>query len=658
MCGFVAVHHFDGTPVDAELLRRMRDAMLHRGPDDAGLLVDGATGLAHRRLSIVDLSPSGRQPMCNEDGSVWILFNGEVYDYPELAAGLERRGHCFRSRTDTETILHLYEELGERCVERLNGMFAFVIWDARDGSLFCARDRLGIKPFVYYVDARRCILASEAKAILADPSVPRAPDLRALGDVLHSGFPLGGRTMFEGIRELRPGECLTVRGGRVATRAYWDVAFRYRRDRSDADTRAELAALLQDAVRLQCRSDAPLGCHLSGGLDSSTVAALAARVRPGLPSFSIRFGDGGYYDETRFARAVSRHAGTTYHEDAPGRGDFFSLLPRLVWHVEMPLPNYGAYAYATGSRLAARHVKVSLTGHGGDELFGGYPAQFLVAFGSADAFATVGAPRQGPSLARRVAARLARDGLRGAVAAALRRLRATRRAPTPAELWAALHCGPPPAAHPLLHPRLAARLRDHDARGEYLRPFREAPADDLFGACLYHDLRVYLPGLLHLEDRASMAVSLESRIPLLDHRIVEYAATVPPELKVPGRRPKGLLREVARAWLPAEVAERRDKAPFPVPMREWLASPPPGLVARVLRSTPALDRGILHPDLLRAPLGPDLLWCALGVELWCRIFLDGETVERLEAAAAEELEAESPRRAGRGAARARVAVRG
>jgi len=409
------------------------------------------------------------------------------------------------------------------------------------------------------------------------------------------------------------------------------VPFRYRFDRPPSETAHELAALLEDSVRIQCRSDAALGTHLSGGLDSSTVTALAARIRNEPPSFSIRFAEGGYYDETHYARAVARHAGSVHHEDTPHATDFFRHLPRLVWHCEMPLPNYGAYAYWTGSRLAARHVKVALTGHGGDEIFGGYPAQFRVGLGEFGAFAGGGQQERRRWLAEALAG-IRRRGPRHAIRAALRRIRPGH-APSqsPADQWAALHCGPPPAEHPLLHPAMRTLVRGHDARAEYLRPFIEAPTDDLFGACLYHDLRVYLPGLLHLEDRASMAWSLESRVPLLDHRIVEYMATVPPEQKVPGLVPKGLLRNVVATWLPAEVVHRRDKAPFPVPMRDWLRSAPATLINGVLRAERCLDRGVLDPAALLAPLlDPDVIWSALGIELWYRIFVDGESVTELE----------------------------
>jgi asparagine synthase (glutamine-hydrolysing) len=616
---------FDGGPVDERLVRSMRDTMEHRGPDDAGILVAGPVGLAHRRLSIVDLTRAGHQPMRNEDGTLWLVFNGEIYNYVELAAELRQAGHEFSSHTDSETILHLYEEHGERCVERLNGMFAFAIWDSRRGSLFVARDRLGIKPLCYYIDQRRFVCASEAKAILADGAVPRAADGRALADYMFAGFPLGDRTAFEGIRQLPAGHTMTVRqDGTTTLRKYWDVEFRYDRRRSDEDTIAEVAALLDDAVRIHCRSDAPLGCHLSGGLDSSTVTSLAARHYEPLKTFSIRFGEGGYYDETEYARAVAQHAGAEYLETVPDASDFAALLPMLLWHMEMPLPNAGGFSYYTVSSLAAEHVKVSLTGHGGDEVFAGYPAQFRAAFGSSEGFAPAGAaPAPGPAHAWPVRLRrvLRSEGLAGIAQRMGRRL--NRQPRSLEEQWVALHCGPEPRENVLLAGAWRRGLGGYSPVADYLDMFRNAATDEVLDRCLYHDLRTYLPGLLHMEDRVSMAVSLESRVPLLDYRIVDLLATVPPEQKVRGRVPKRLLRESASPLLPPKVTNRADKRGFPVPLDEWFSSQLRGFTEEIMLDPRSLDRGVFDPGMLRRrEWTASEAWTLVNVELWYRIFID------------------------------------
>jgi asparagine synthase (glutamine-hydrolysing) len=625
MCGIIGVLRFDGRPVDEENLKAMRDTMFYRGPDDSGLYVNGAVGLGHRRLSIVDLTEAGHQPMANEDGTVWLVFNGEIYNYVELRAELVARGHRFSSHTDTEVILHLYEEEGERCVTRLRGMFAFVLWDSRRQQIFGARDRVGIKPFHYYADRHQFICASEVKALLEDPGVPRQVDDAAMAGYLFAGFPQGDRTMFSGIRQLPPGHSLTVDRTGVRVQKYWDVEYAYNFARSDADTVNELEALLDESVRLHCRSDAELGCHLSGGLDSSTVTGIAARHRPSMKTFSIRFNEGGeWFDETAFARLMSRAAGADYYEAVPNGDDLATVLPGLLWHMDMPLPHLGGFAYYTVSRLAAEHVKVTLTGHGGDEIFAGYSAQFESAFGTAPFSASDPEPPPAvPTLTRAANfwRRLAALGLTETSRRVRQRLRPVRLMPD--EKWVALHCSRPPQQNSLLSSRFVANLNGYSPVDDYLSAFRFAPTSEPLDRALYHDLRCYLPSLLHAEDRVSMAMSVESRVPLLDHRIVEFMATVPPAQKVAGLQPKAMLRAAARSAIPDAIRNRRDKRPFPVPFRFWMLHVLKDLSDAVLRSPQSLDRGIIDADRLRQwRLTDSEILTALSLELWFRIFID------------------------------------
>jgi asparagine synthase (glutamine-hydrolysing) len=600
----------------------MRDTLVHRGPDDAGVYVDGTVGLGHRRLSIVDLTEAGHQPMSNEDGTVWLIFNGEIYNYVELAAELKNRGHAFKSATDTEVILHLYEEVGERCVERLNGMFAFLIWDERTRTLFGARDRIGIKPLYYYLDDRRFICASEIKAILEHPDVPRRPDLQGLADYLFVGSMLGGKTPLVGIQELLPAHQLRFHNDHLHIRRYWDVQYDYRLGRPWEAAVEEVAVLLQDAVRVQCRSDAPLGCHLSGGIDSSTVTCLAAQFRDPLPSFSVRFADHHFYNETAFARLVSRHARTVHHEVAPGAQDLLELLGALVWHMDTPMPGTGGFSYHAVSRAAAAHVKVTLTGHGGDEVFAGYPAQFQVAFGNTAMFDLSGRPSFSDPVWRRLRRRLRATGAAGLLRATGRIRRRT--APQSLESqWMALHCSRPPRENVWLDPRFVEALDGYTPEVEYLRPLSAARTNSILDRCLYHDLTMYLPGLLHQEDRVSMALSLESRVPLLDHRLVEFMATVSPEQKVRNLVPKGLLRAAAARWVPGKILQRTDKIPFAVPMRDWFGGPLREPIWDILDSPQARGRGIFDPKALRArDIEPGALWHVLNTEVWFRLFID------------------------------------
>ena len=623
MCGIVAAYRRNGGRVDRNIVIEMRDALRHRGPDDEGLFVEANVGLGHRRLSIVDLTAAGHQPMTNEDGNLWLVFNGEIYNYVELAQGLRARGHRFHSHTDSEVILHLYEEEGEDCVKHLNGMFAFVIWDRRTGAVFAARDRVGIKPLHYHDGADWFLCASEIKALLAHPAVRTAPDHEGIADYLFTGHTLGAKTMFAGIRQLPPGHSLTLSNGRLRIREYWSPEYRYQWDRTDAQVVDQLAELLDDAVRIHCRSDAALGCHLSGGLDSSLVTALAARHRENLESFSIRFAEGQYFDESPHARAVARHVGTIHREDMPGPDDLNAMYARLMWHQDVPMTDAAGFSYYSASRLAARHVKVALTGHGGDEIFAGYPAQFQAAFGSTEMFDLSKRPGARPAgRLERLRRAVRREGVQGLLRRIGRRS-ATRPAPGISELWMLTHCGADPGTNPDIHPRFRSALGGYSPRRDYLAPLEHAPTDQTLDRLLYHDLRVYLPSLLHKEDRASMALSLESRVPLLDYRVIEFLATVPPAQKVRDMMPKALLRAVGRPLLPASVVDRRDKSPFPSPEHQWMRAGRLPMIDALLAEHRTLDRGVFVADDLRAGrLEPQARLTAFNIELWFRLFID------------------------------------
>ena len=623
MCGIVGVLRADGARVPESLLSEMRDSLVHRGPDDAGLYLNGHVGLGMRRLSILDLTAAGHQPMANHDGTLWIVFNGEIYNYVELAQELRNAGHQLVSQSDTEVLLRLYEQFGKDCLHRLNGMFAFAIWDARERVLFAARDRLGIKPFYYHHSGDRFMFASEVKALLqGDPSL-RRPDMEALADYIFSGGPLGAKTGFAGISQLEPGHWLTWHDGQLTVKRYWDIDYRYEDPKREDDLLAELAWLLDDAVRIQCRSDVPLGCHLSGGLDSSAVASHAARYVKPLTTFSIRFAEDAYYDETAYARKVAAHVGAIYLEELGNSRDLGGLLPALIYHMDFALPAIGAFGYLAVSRLAKRHVKVALTGHGGDEVFVGYPKYFDVAFNSTAMFDLSGRPSNGPSAMGRMRTVLRSEGSAGLVRRLSGRLRPHLRSIE--DRWISTHCGPEPARHPMLSPRFVQTLGGYSPRAAYLRAFHQAGTDVILDKCLYHDLRVYLPQFLMLEDRMSMAVSLESRVPLLDHRVVELVARIPPELKVSKRQPKHLLKEVVRPLLPASIIERRDKRPFPIPANRWFATEMASTIRDILRSPSCLDRGVFDPDRLRqGVLSPDAVWPLINLELWFRIFMDRE----------------------------------
>jgi len=628
MCGILVVANLNQKILDEALVLQMRDTMHHRGPDDAGLYIDGSVALAHRRLSIIDLSESGHQPMTNEDGNIWIVFNGEIYNYLELRSELKKKGHIFSSTSDTEVIIHQYEEDGEDCLRKFNGMFSFVIWDRRNRKLFGARDRAGIKPLYYYVSDKKLILASEIKAIIEDPSIQREPDYHAIADYFYAGRALAGKTAFKHIKEVEPGHLVSFNSNdkNFRIKKYWDLVFDYNSSRRIDETREELFHLLDDAVKVHCRSDAPLGCHLSGGIDSSSVVGFASRHHAPLQTFSIKFSDDSYIDETPHAQAVAHHVGAKYYEKTPPAIDMTRLLPLLIWHMDVPMATDGGFAYYTCSKFVSEYVKVALTGHGGDEVFAGYPAQFQAAFGSTDMFDLYSDPeRPGQrSFYRRLEEILLSGSFRRIYGAI--RNRFGRSTLTLEDNWIRLHCGAEPKQDALFNPALIEFLDGYTPRDSYIEPFKMVGNASTLDKCLYHDLRTYLPGLLHLEDRASMAVSIESRVPLLDYRILEYLATVPQEQKVKNLTPKYLLREVASTLLPQSIVARKDKKPFPVPAKFWSERNVRNTIDEILLSKESLDRGIIRPKVLQnACMKNDLglpLWQLLNVELWFKLFID------------------------------------
>jgi asparagine synthase (glutamine-hydrolysing) len=484
---------------------------------------------------------------------------------------------------------------------------------------------MGIKPLYYYLSPTKLILASEIKAILADPDVPRALDPQALADYMFCGRALGGKTMFRNIREVEPGHWLSVdlETGRPLIRKYWQLHYNYDRSRSDEAVKEELFYRLDESVKIHCRSDAALGAHLSGGLDSSTVSALAARHRQGLKTFSIRFTEQGFLDETHFAKAVARHVGAEYCEGEPNSMDMASRLPSLLWHMDVPMASQGGFAYFTASQLAQRHVKVSLTGHGGDELFAGYPAQFQASFGHTDMFVRQNYSQRlakAPIERSRLKSLLG-SGMVGLYRSVQDRLFAPEK--NIQDIWIKLHCNHWSRRNPIFETDFMNGLDGYTPADVYSKPFQEADTDQVLDQCLYHDLVTYLPSLLHLEDRVSMALSIESRVPLLDHRIAEFLATVPPEQKVRGLVPKHLLRQVASELLPNEVWNRKDKCNFPVPDNFWMSREMKEFTESVLMAPESQQRGIFKPETLnQACHYGNLTWPLLNVELWFKIFID------------------------------------
>jgi asparagine synthase (glutamine-hydrolysing) len=625
MCGIYGIYHLSGVPVMPAHLSGMGAATLHRGPDDEGLHVDGACGMGMRRLSIIDLA-GGHQPLSTADGRLWVVCNGEIYNFQELRQGLRRRGHVFRTGSDCEVLLYLYREHGERFVEHLNGMFAFALWDAARRRLLIGRDRLGIKPLYLHVSPERVAFASEAKALLTLPGVPAALSPHAVDAYLSLGYVPAPQSMFEGIEKLPPATLLSIEDGRIERGVYWSLPAEIDPARSERDWTEAVRAGLEESVRRQMVSDVPIGAFLSGGIDSSSVVAfMAAHSGRPVRTYAIGF-EGGqaeqYYNELPYARQVAQHFGTEHHEIVV-RPDVSSLLPGLLWHMDEPIADSAFITTYLVSEFARREVTVILSGVGGDELFGGYRRylgnHYQERFQRLPAWARAGlvkgarllpSDRHSPLLN---AARLAKSFLGSAELPFDARYRSY------VEVFS-------------LEERTRLMRSQPDRTTDAIdAAFARARSQDALNRMLTVDVHTQLPDdLLLLTDKMSMAVSLECRVPLLDHELVELAARIPEALKVRRGRLKHVMRRALADVLPAPILERRKRG-FGTPMGAWLRRDLAPLLRSLLSEQSLCRRGLFDPkhvaELIREHDArrvdaTDRLLALLNLEIWSRVFLD------------------------------------
>ena len=624
MCGVAGIHEWAGhRRADGAAVAAMLDAIVHRGPDDHGLHVDERAALGTRRLSIIDLA-GGHQPIANEDGTVVVAFNGEIYNYRELRARLRASGHAFRTESDTEVIVHLYEELGEGCVDALRGMFGFAVWDARRRRLFLARDRLGIKPLYWTASDGRLAFASEIKALLRAPGVGAALDHQALAAFLLLKYVPAPRTMFAGIHALAPGCALTCDADGVRVRRWWDLSFRPAGPPlGEPEAAGRLRELLEDAVRSHLVSDVPFGAFLSGGVDSSTIVALMSRElgRP-VSTFAVGFaGPGEQHSELPYARMVADRYRTDHHEVLIGAGDLVASAEKVVRHLDQPIADNACVPNYMVAELASRHVKMVLTGEGGDELFAGY-ARY-----SGERLAPLF--ERLPGAARAAGAAIARSPGRSRWRIALYALCQPAEDSRLATWFALMH---PEARAELATGELAAAVAGTPPAALFAEPLRRTDATEPINRMLYVDTKLWLPDdLLARGDKMSMATSLEARVPLLDHHVVEFAAGLPAALKVKGLQRKYLLKRAVRDLLPEPILTRAKKG-FPVPISEWLRGDARAFCHDLLAPATVRRRGLLDAGAVARMLGEhdsgaadhgSALWALISLELWHRAYVDG-----------------------------------
>jgi asparagine synthase (glutamine-hydrolysing) len=607
MCGICGILNLSAgaSPIERPLLERMTATLTHRGPDDHGYHLADEIGFGMRRLAIIDL-PTGRQPIYNEDRSVVIVFNGEIYNFRELRRELLERGHVLATHSDTEVIVHLYEERGPACVEALNGMFAFAIWDVRGRTLLLARDRLGIKPLYYAQAGGRLIFGSELKALLAYPGLSRQIDPIALDQYMALRYVPAPRAIFAGVHKLPAGGLLICREGQIDVRRYWHVRFAPETGLAPADWTAETRRLLDDAVRRQMVSDVPLGAFLSGGIDSSAIVALMAGAssQP-VRTFSVAFRDWPGGDESEAARRVARHLGTEHHE-LHVEADALASLPRLIDAFDEPMADPAALPTLLMCEAARREVTVVLTGEGADEIFAGYP---WYRWGSRPLLPL-------PTWARRPLLR--------AVSAALRGRRGQRNLtslllPSVEErYWETIACSVFQRAERrrLFSADVRQALAGHDLPDAFAGEMRATAGLSALGRLQTWDVAIWLEGdPLTKADRMSMAVSLEARVPFLDHRLVEWAARIPPAILLQGGVGKSVLRRAVADLLPAETVSRPKHA-FDVPIDAWLRRELRAWTSGLARRPAFAASGWFNADYVAQLTQEHLAGRQLGRQLW------------------------------------------
>jgi asparagine synthase (glutamine-hydrolysing) len=595
MCGIAGLYNLNGQPVSAPLVQRMCDLIRHRGPDDAGVWTNGSIGLGHRRLSIIDLSPRGHNPMPNEDETVWLVFNGEIYNYRELRPRLLNNGHHFRSETDTEVIIHLYEESGPSCVEELNGMFAFALWDANRDRLLLGRDRFGVKPLYYTVIGQTLAFASEVKAFLALPEFKARADFFALAEHFTFQNTFGDRTFFEGVKLLPAGHYLLCENGRIQVKKYWDLSFEPQNGRTLDEWAQCLRAGFETAVTRQLISDVPLGTYLSGGMDTGAISAVAAGQIPEMHTFTCGFDLPEdvteleqHFDERNESHELARYLGTVHHELELGADRMATALPQVVWHLDEPRVGISYQVYYT-AEMIRRHVTVVLSGVGGDELFAGYPWRYESILG----------------------------------------VQPDRFEPEYYNLW--IRFLSDDEKKKLFTSELSRALGDFSTFDSFRAALNSSADYDPLHRALYFDFKTFLNGLLIVDDKLSMAHSVEARVPFLDNDLVETVRRIPSQYKLRDGESKAVLKRAMRGLLPGETLQRR-KQGFTPPDQSWYKAAQQYIESLIL-SERAVDRGYFEPAYLRKVLDDHfsdrrnnrfLIWSLMCFEWWNRLFIDRE----------------------------------
>jgi asparagine synthase (glutamine-hydrolysing) len=625
MCGIVGIINKTGLPANVSLLKKMADTIHHRGPDEDGIFCEGPVGFFHKRLSIIDIS-SGQQPMRFKDYT--IVYNGEIYNYIELKEDLKKKGHCFETSSDTEVILHLYSEYGKNFVNLLNGMFAFIIYHKSNNELFIARDHFGIKPLYWYHDEQLVAFASEIKGLLAHPDIKAECDQKNLYEYLTFQFIIGEGTMFKDIYKVLPGHymSLDLNNWQIVEVKYWEPNFKIDQYHTEEYFIVELDKILKTTIYQQLRSDVPLGTYLSGGIDSSLVTIMAAKfLDKQIKSFSGAFAEGPEFNELKYARYAANTANAELFEVFPTEQEFIDLLPKLIYHLDEPVAGPGLFPQFIVSKLASKHVKVILGGQGGDEIFGGY-TRYLVAYLEQ---ALKGAIYESNEEEEHIVS----------LASILPNLPSLRQyVPMMKSFWEKGSFEAMDRRYFHLIDRMGSTseffqegfIKECDREAifhKFSSYFNNPDTKSYFNKMTHFDMLGSLPGLLQVEDRVSMSVSIESRVPLLDRRIVDLISRMPAGMKFKGGEMKYLLKKAIKDIMPPEIMNRKDKMGFPVPLHLWSKNKAKDFILDTLLSKKARERNMINTEyvekliLAEQPFSRGL-WGLLSLELWHNQFID------------------------------------
>jgi asparagine synthase (glutamine-hydrolysing) len=624
MCGIVGFHSQRSDKQN--IINEQLKALYHRGPDDSDTFINQNIAFGHSRLAIIDINHA-QQPMKSNDGRYVLIFNGEIYNYLELRQHLTTKGHVFKTHSDTEVLLNMYITYGKECLQKLNGMFAFAIYDIQEDSLFIARDHMGIKPLYYTYHNHDFIFASEIKAILKYPGIKAEPDWQSTNEYLTFQLMLKKHTLFKNIHSLAPATYIVIQKGKIIEKQkYWEFDYHIDEDKTEEEYTDELLLLLENSLNIQTRSDVPVGAYLSGGIDSSTVSVLASKNYYGdFQTFCGGFKDSKEYDETHYAKLVSVSINSVHHEIFPTSQDFADNFEKITYHMDFPEAGPGVFSQYMVSKLASDHVKVVLGGQGGDEIFGGYTRYAVAYLEQALKGAIFETSEEGKHLVTLQSIIPNMPQLRNYIPLLKEQFKDGFFGPMDERYFRMIN-----RSHNLkdiYNEDFLSTLNQEELLDKFKQVFNQPDTSSYFNKMTHFDLKTQLPALLHVEDRVSMAFSLESRVPMLDYRIMELAAKMPPTMKFSGGKTKAMLLKTVKNILPKKIIDRKDKMGFPTPINKWLAGDLREFSLDILTSQKARERGLLDTKAIEQQINKSGrfsrdLWGALSLEMWFTKFID------------------------------------